>query len=197
MKNLKLSFPSPIWKFKIDNHQELNQKLEEYILNLKNENPEGVKKSNINGWHSTSLEQKQPIITKFIQATQPCLTTVFQDMQWDPIKNKAHISSLWSIINPPGALNSRHYHPENFLSAAYYVKTENNCGNINFYDPVIARNMRTPKVSNTNELNAKQISITPEAGDLILFPSYFEHSVDPNLSDKNRIIISFNINLDY
>ena len=38
-------------------------------------------------------------------------------------------------------------------------------------------------------------SITPKAGTLVLFPSYLEHKVNPNLSNEERIVISFNVSL--
>ena len=44
-------------------------------------------------------------------------------------------------------------------------------------------------------LNANNNGVKPEPGMLVLFPSYLEHSVNPNLSDHERIVISFNISL--
>ena len=38
-------------------------------------------------------------------------------------------------------------------------------------------------------------SINPVEGGLVLFPSYLDHSVNPNLSNKERVVISFNISL--
>ena len=44
-------------------------------------------------------------------------------------------------------------------------------------------------------MNAQVRSISPEPGTLVLFPSYLEHKVNPNQSESNRIVISFNISL--
>ena len=52
-----------------------------------------------------------------------------------------------------------------------------------------------PKVENPNNLNTNIVSIKPEEGLLVLFPSYLHHSVDVNRSNEDRIVISFNINL--
>ena len=46
-----------------------------------------------------------------------------------------------------------------------------------------------------NEISAEIIKIEPEEGKLLLFPSYLNHAVEENLSDEDRIVISFNINL--
>jgi hypothetical protein len=36
-------------------------------------------------------------------------------------------------------------------------------------------------------------AIIPKDKDLILFPSFLRHGVEPNLSESNRIIMSFNM----
>ena len=42
-------------------------------------------------------------------------------------------------------------------------------------------------------MNVAQIK--PMEGDLLLFPAYLPHSVGMNLSDEDRIVISFNIDI--
>ena len=36
-------------------------------------------------------------------------------------------------------------------------------------------------------------AISPTEGGLVIFPSYLDHSVNENLSNEERIVISFNI----
>ena len=81
------------------------------------------------------------------------------------------------------------------LSAAYYVRAPENCGEIVFYDPRPAPVFSHPLANNPNSLNAMVNSIKPVEGALVLFPSYLEHSVNRNKSDEERIVISFNINI--
>ena len=52
-----------------------------------------------------------------------------------------------------------------------------------------------PASKKANNLNCQVQSITPKAGTLVLFPSYLEHKVDENLSNEERIVVSFNISL--
>ena len=40
-----------------------------------------------------------------------------------------------------------------------------------------------------------QHSISPLEGLLVMFPGYLDHSVNENLSNEERIVISFNISL--
>ena len=75
------------------------------------------------------------------------------------------------------------------------MKATDNCGDIAFYDPRPAPLFKHPISKKPNILNASSNSIKPEEGLLVLFPSYLEHSVNPNQSNEKRIVISFNLSL--
>ena len=74
-------------------------------------------------------------------------------MGWDIEKNELKITGMWSIINPSNASNARHIHSNNYISAAYYVKAPENCGDIVFHDPRSVTTFRYPKISKQNKLN--------------------------------------------
>ncbi len=46
------------------------------------------------------------------------------------------------------------------------------------------------------EYNIKAAALDIEEGDLLLFPAYLPHKVNENKSDKDRIVISFNVNIN-
>ena len=118
-------------------------------------------------------------------------------MEWDLKKNELKITGMWTIINPSQASNARHIHSNNFISAAYYVKAPEDSGEIVFYDPRAANEIRSPIINTPNKLNSNTFSVSPQEGLLVLFPSYLHHSVNINKSTKERIVISFNIHLIY
>ena len=192
---MHLFFSTPIWSTKIDNYKDVNEEMYNYILNLKEQNPEGVKKSNFNGWHSKDFDLNNEVPKKFINAVSSNINTTFNDMDWDIEKQIIKIKSIWAIINEKGASNERHHHGNSALSAAYYVRAPKDCGDIVFYDPRPAPVFSHPIAKKPNILNATVNSITPDEGLLVLFPSYLDHSVKPNLSSNQRIVISFNVNL--
>ena len=166
-----------------------------YILNLREQNPEGIRKSNTNGWHSKDFDLNDETPKKFINAVSSNIKTANNDMDWNIEKQIIKIKSIWAIINEKGASNERHHHDNSALSAAYYVRAPKNCGDIVFYDPRFAATYRYPKISKTNKLNSNIVSFQPKEGMLVLFPSYLQHSVNVNKTDEERIVISFNINL--
>ena len=192
---MHLFFSTPVWTFKIDNYKEANEELYNFILNLREKDPNGVRRSNFNGWHSKDFDLKSSAVNKFINLISPNINTVLSDMSWDKTKQTVKLSNMWTIINEKDGFNERHHHGNSSISAAYYVRAPEDCGDIVFYDPRPAPIYSHPISSKPNNLNAQINSITPQEGSLVLFPSYLDHSVNPNLSNKERIVISFNVSL--
>ena len=195
MSNPNLFFSTPVWVSKIDKYKETNEKIYHYIKNLQSEDNKGIIKSNVKGWHSNSFNLKDDNVIEFINLISPNINKVLNDMNWDISKQKVEISNMWAIINIGGASNSRHHHGNSHISAAYYVRAPKNCGEIVFYDPRPAPVYFHPLSAKPNILNATVNAVNPVEGGLVLFPSYLDHSVNPNLSNKERIVISFNINV--
>lgn len=192
---MHLFFSTPVWTNKIQNHEEVNDDILKYITSLQKINPKGVTKSNFIGWHSDDFNLKNEGLKKFIESIMGGVNTALNDMNWDLNKQDVKITNMWAIINERGAFNQKHHHGNSDISAAYYVSAFENCGDIVFYDPRPAPVFSHPISEKANILNATINSIKPEEGMMVLFPSYLEHSVNPNLSNKKRTVISFNISL--
>jgi len=193
---MHLFFSTPIWTFKIDNYEEVNEEIYNFILNLKKQDPKGIRVSNINGWHSQNFDLKSSTISRFVNLISPNINTVLNDMNWETETQVIKLSNMWAIINEKDGLNERHHHGNSAISAAYYVRAPEGCGDIVFYDPRPAPIYSHPIAKGPNSLNAQVNSIKPQEGSLILFPSYLDHSVNPNISNKQRIVVSFNILLN-
>ena len=195
MSNPNLFFSTPVWVSKIDNYKDTNDKIYGYIKNLQNIDNKGLIKSNIKGWHSKNFDLKNEIVINFINSISAEINAVIKAMDWDIKNQTAKISGMWAIINTGGASNARHHHGNSDISAAYYVRAPENCGEIVFYDPRPAPVFSHPRSNNPNFLNAMVNSISPVEGGLVLFPSYLDHSVNPNSSNEERVVISFNLSL--
>jgi len=193
---MHLFFSTPIWAEKIEAYEKVNKEMLTYILNLQKKDPVGVLKSNFKGWHSADFNMKDIDPINFITSIKNNLNTSIKDMNWDLNIQSVKISNMWAIINQKGAWNQKHQHSNSDISAAYYVTAPEGCGDIVFYDPRPARVYKQPIAKSPNKLNGTVNSIKPEAGMLVLFPSYLDHSVNPNISDKKRIVISFNLSLE-
>jgi len=103
------------------------------------------------------------------------------------------ITGCWANIYAERASHRAHSHPNNFLSGGYYVQTQPGADTINFHDTRIQTGIIRPPVTELTAENTDQVVVRVQNGTLLLFPSYLQHSVDPNRSDAKRISISFNI----
>ena len=193
---MHLFFSTPIWTSKIDNYEKINNTMKNYIYKLQEKDPKGVIKSNLKGWHSQNFNMKDDEPKKFIEAIKKNINKAINDMAWDLSNQEVTLSNMWAIINKQGAMNQKHHHSNSDLSAAYYVTAKEGCGDIIFYDPRPGKVYKHPISNIPNLLNANNNGVKPEPGMLVLFPSYLEHSVNPNTTDHERIVISFNISLE-
>ena len=93
----------------------------------------------------------------------------------------------------PGAAHRAHSHPNNYLSAVYYVRTFPGADTINFHDPRSQTGVLRPPVTELTGVNTDQVVVKVKDGTLLVFPSYLQHSVDANASGESRVSVSFNL----
>ena len=195
MNKPNLFFPTPVWTLQLDNYKTINELMYGFIKNLQSNDRKGISKSNLKGWHSKDFNLNEEAPKNFITFISPSIEKVMIDMNWEKENQKVNINNMWAIINTGGSANLRHQHGNSTISGAYYVRAPKNAGDIVFYDPRPAPVYTYPKAINPNFLNAQVNGISPKEGALVLFPSYLDHSVNANMSDEERIVISFNITI--
>lgn len=185
-------FPTFVWSTLFDDRQSFNAKLLEQIFKLRNRQPAGVKKTNIKGWQSDNLlqhmEEFEEINRKIVQVCQ----RIAESQNFRPGLILQH--QAWVNISPPGASNKIHYHPNCHFSGVYYVSLKApECGSIFFRDPRVASRMLTYPADKPTEFTVSELRMPPEEGRMYVFPGWLEHGVDENLSDHDRVSISFNV----
>ena len=192
-------FPTPVFHYKLENYEEINKELKKYILDLKKNDKAGQLKSNKGGWHSPNFDlvnEGPPI--NFINKFKDFLKNIIiNEFGWEYLPNKQRIVAMWAIINKKNSFNIMHNHQNCYLSGSYYVKKPEKSGDISFFDPVEPKTYRYPEKEKGTFHSNQVVTLKPEEGDLLVFPSYLYHSVQPNLSDEDRVVISFNIDLGY
>ena len=196
-KKIYKYFPQPVFHYKLENFEEHNEKLSNYIYNLNKEDPEGVARSNQGGWHSKpfDLKEKDSAPFKFFVSIQMYVADTFKEYGWKYIPGKVNLTEMWAIINKKNNFNLEHTHPNNYLSAAYYVKAPENCGSFKITNPNLISRERITMSDKKTEFNQNVAHIKPNEGDLLIFPAYLPHSVGMNQSDEDRIVISFNVDI--
>lgn len=103
----------------------------------------------------------------------------------------------WLQLNQPGSLFNRHDHYGAIASGVLYLEVPKNSGNLKFHNPLEPRRATDvffDRIRNSeNQYNYDYIEYEPKVGEMIMFESWLQHSVERNESNEDRLAISYNI----
>lgn len=204
MKDTKFSglkrevlFPTPIYMKELQGTKELNKQLFKDIKAWMEKDPEGLTKTNVDGWHSQTdmnfKEEYQPLISQmFVMAEQ-----IFQDLGYQP---SVKLGNMWANINFPHGFNKHHIHPNTAISGVYSVQVpKDDPGSCLWIeDPRPGPNLTMPRVmDNLPKELWRVVKYQPTEGVAALFPSWVPHGVEVNRSklkgEKSwRVSVAFN-----
>ena len=92
----------------------------------------GIKRTNMNGWHSHTDMHKIPVFKPLVDELFKMQFEVFNE---EHLAREPIIGNMWANINPPGGYNRPHIHPNSHFSGVYYIKATKDSGDIVFNDP--------------------------------------------------------------
>lgn len=102
------------------------------------------------------------------------------------------IQNSWINLSDIDEDNTQHCHPGYDISGTYYFRISEEQGPISFYNPNnIAFSCEFPQ----GPVCPQTTTIVPDDGDIILFPSWLNHSVRKNKSQEQRVSVAFNIDI--
>jgi uncharacterized protein (TIGR02466 family) len=155
-----------------------------------------VIKSNFLGWQSDTLTvpsaQIDLLVKEILDRAEDLKSIIGFKKDYS-----FYLSNLWINISQTSAFNRPHIHSDSILSGVYYVDCNADSGSIVFLHPSIAQKIliNESTVDSFTKFSASTNFVTPGIGRLVLFPSWLEHYVEPNLSTDERISIAFNISI--
>jgi uncharacterized protein (TIGR02466 family) len=197
-------FPTMIFQYDVENPESLNKSLLEMVYAERERDRVGVNKSNtaeLGSWHSATALHKNPDYQPIMTHIDAALAHISKELSY-ATDQVLKVTTMWSIINPPGNGNRAHVHPNSLWSGVYYIQAPPNAGNIEFVDPRTVLIMNQPKYLAKKKRPRDcwtKVNYTPTPGRMIMFPAWLYHGVDTNMSKEggragDRVIISFNIN---
>jgi len=180
-------FPTTIYgkDVKLDNQMLANE-----IVMWSKKDP-GVKKTNMNGWHSTTDMHTFPQFKPLVDALYEMQNEIYKE-EW--LDRQPRLGNMWANINYPGGYNRPHVHPNCLFSGVYYVKSQPGAGQLVVNDPRpgIQTMMPTRVKGQPPKHLWREAHIEPVVGRIIMFPAWLWHCVEPNQSNDIRISVSFN-----
>jgi len=172
-----------------------NDKLTEYAYSTRKKD-NGVEKSNWKGWQSDTLQEKNSEIEKLCSIIETSCNTLKENLGF-----KKHlipkINNIWLNVNSTGSFNRPHLHPGSVFSGTYYVQKSESDGNIVFTTPCVQQQYHIEKemIEKFHPTTSSVYTIPADSGTMLIFPSWAEHFVEPNNTNKDRISIAFNVTL--
>ena len=141
--------------------------------------------------HSADLHKKKEFkhFTELVISTSKTILNVLKYDVEDVV-----ITDMWANVLKPGEMHPPHTHSNNFLSGVWYLESDGSAG-IFFKDPRGEADVIVPRKSVANIDNSSIVSFVSMTNRAIIFPAWFQHWVPINRSKKNRISISWNIQI--
>jgi uncharacterized protein (TIGR02466 family) len=189
-------FTTPIFWYTCRNVEPLNAELRELILAQERASPSAVK-SNAGGWQSPTdvFRWSAPAISTLRRLAGAAVEVATSRLPLPTsFRAEFHLSG-WAAVNRAGHYNTVHVHPMATWSGVYYVDPgdeppEAGGGLLEFTHPITAAAMTFfPGALPSARL------VRPEAGMIILFPSYLQHSVRLYRGERPRICVPFNAHM--
>ena len=182
-----------------DGPKHLNERLTELAHRLMQDDRNATRRTNAGGWHYAFdlFALDEPVVQEFRAVMADHVQGFLNKVRRDGQKRKDHFRLQgWINVNRRDDRNVLHCHPGCFLSATYYVKTPDNMkgGDIVFRDPrgpAVAM-YETPGIELPWVGSGAGIPFTPAEGQLLIFPAWLEHRVEPFDGPGERISIAFN-----
>lgn len=188
-------FSTPLLRYRVPDHAVLDAALLTEGAALRRSDP-GAEKSNRGGWHSSGniFDNDAPVFAELARIARTAVIGASRD-----IGAKADVGAMglklfgWMNFNPPGSFNAPHTHPGAHWSGVYYVSQpavdSGNSGMIEFVAP--RADLPHWRLFQAPPFRLKK-KIRPDAGEIVLFPSYLTHWVYPNEAAEERVTLAFN-----
>lgn len=197
-RSIEAFFPIPLHFAFNKDEERLNAKVSKECYAIRDKTANSLPPASSNDHYSTLwsgfslLEQKGfEDLKKFIVHEVNLYADFLKlDIQKHPLK----LTDSWVNIHGPGHSQEPHVHPNNVISGVYYVAKPENSGNFILHSPFKLQ-MLQPPMTEVTPYTVRTIPIPANAGQLVLFQSFTEHSVQANKSNADRISISFNFTM--
>lgn len=141
----------------------------------------------------TDLGWRFPIFADLIAVLDAHVKAFAEDLEFDLGDRELKLEDIWINILPEGGSHASHIHPHSVISGTTYVSMPGGTSALKLEDPRLPMMMAAPtrRKEARDELRSF-IYVTPEPGEVLLWESWLRHEVPMNMSEEDRISVSFN-----
>ena len=141
----------------------------------------------------SDLPWRFPIFADLVKVLDAHVAEFAKDLEFDQDGRDLKLEDLWINILPEGGTHASHIHPHSVISGTTYVAMPDGASALKLEDPRSAMMMAAPtRQKNAREEMRSFIYAAPKVGDVLLWESWLRHEVPMNMSEDDRISVSFN-----
>lgn len=141
----------------------------------------------------TDLPWRMPIFADLVKSLDAHVAAFAKDLEFDLGGKPLELEDIWINILPEGGTHSSHIHPHSVISGTTYVSMPDGASALKLEDPRSARMMAAPpRRKDAREELRTFVYANPEVGEVLLWESWLRHEVPMNMSEEDRISVSFN-----
>ena len=141
----------------------------------------------------TDLAWRFPAFEGLVKVLDRHVEAFVIDLEFDLGDREIKLDSLWINILPEGGNHTSHIHPHSVICGTTYVRMPNSASAIKFEDPRSSMMMAAPtRLKDARSEMRAFTYIAPAVGDILLWESWLRHEVPMNMSEDERISVSFN-----
>jgi uncharacterized protein (TIGR02466 family) len=203
-------FPLSLYQSNIKISPDEKIKLVRFILNKKSDQNYKRYKENLYSWTGDQEGQSAlhniPIFKNLFNEIKKNIYEYLNLLHVDHTQLNLYFQRSWATISKDNEFIGKHNHAQSHLSFAYYLNKTNDDSKIIFWDKNKANEfipelfdsptIKLKKIIKEKSLNnSSQVNISPQEGDIIIFPSKTFHSTERNKKNINRISISADISI--
>ncbi len=141
----------------------------------------------------TDLPWRFPIFAEVVKCLDAHVAAFAEKLAFDLGDRALVLEDLWINILPEGGTHSSHIHPHSVISGTTYVAMPEGTSALKLEDPRLPMMMAAPtRLKGADEDLKPFIYVKPAVGDVLLWESWLRHEVPMNMSEDDRISVSFN-----
>ena len=201
MSQTKSLFITPLYRAQLNDHGKIDaSELEASCYAIAEDDEAGQQWSEDNGYPGytsyaslTDLGWRFPIFADVIKALDAHVAAFAKELHFDLDGKELKLEDIWINILPEGGIHTGHIHPHSVISGTTYVALPDGSASIKFEDPRLPMMMAAPgRTKNAPDELRPFAYVAPEVGDVLLWESWLRHEVPMNMSEDDRISVSFN-----
>lgn len=202
MADIKTLFVTPLYRAKLSEHGPAvsTDELEVSCYSIAEDDEAGQEWCEEQGYPGytsyaslTDLPWRFPIFADLVKSLDQHVAAFAAECQFDLGDKALVLEDLWINILPEGGTHSSHIHPHSVISGTTYVAMPDGASALKLEDPRLQMMMAAPtRVKGAREALKPFIYVAPEPGEVLLWESWLRHEVPMNMSEDDRISVSFN-----